>query len=140
MIDPVTKDGCSCRHSWHATAAQFGVSEFWSSSKIVFMIMNVCRLARRMEAIVRETGATPATIALLDGKIHVGLDNTELERLADPSARPFKVSTRDLATALVSVSHIKIGCFEFNSHCSDVSVARLSRRLYASVSADQFKL
>ena len=56
-----------------------------------------------MEAIVRENGAMPATIALLDGEILVGVDDAQLERLADPAARPLKVSSRDLANVLVSV-------------------------------------
>ena len=40
------------------------------------------QLARDMERTVRENGATPATVALLDGEIHVGLTDAELERLS----------------------------------------------------------
>ncbi|MCX6033470.1 MAG: pseudouridine-5'-phosphate glycosidase [Chloroflexi bacterium] len=58
------------------------------------------QLARDMERVVRENGATPATIAVLDGKIHVGLTDAELERLANlDNAR--KISRRDFATAIV---------------------------------------
>jgi pseudouridine-5'-phosphate glycosidase len=62
-------------------------------------------LARNMEKIVREA-ATPATIALLDGQIHVGLSDEELVRLADsestlPTGGCAKVSHRDFATAIV---------------------------------------
>ena len=58
------------------------------------------QLARDMERVVRENGATPVTIAVLDGKIHVGLTDTELERLANlDNAR--KISRRDFATAIV---------------------------------------
>ncbi|HEX6989044.1 MAG TPA: pseudouridine-5'-phosphate glycosidase [Bacillota bacterium] len=39
-------------------------------------------LARRLEAAVREEGAVPATIALLDGRVQVGLDASDLERVA----------------------------------------------------------
>ena len=39
-------------------------------------------LARAMETIVRDGGATPATIAIMDGKVRVGLGDLELERLA----------------------------------------------------------
>ena len=39
-------------------------------------------LAHDMERAVREEGATPATIAFLDGCLHVGLNEPELERLA----------------------------------------------------------
>ena len=36
------------------------------------------QLARYMERVVRENGATPATIAILDGILHIGLTETEL--------------------------------------------------------------
>jgi pseudouridine-5'-phosphate glycosidase len=58
------------------------------------------QLARNMEKNVRDAGATPATIALLDGQIHVGLSDLELVRLAD-SESTLKVSHRDFATAIV---------------------------------------
>jgi pseudouridine-5'-phosphate glycosidase len=38
-------------------------------------------LARNMEKQVREAGATPATVALLDGEIRIGLSDEELVRL-----------------------------------------------------------
>jgi len=56
-------------------------------------------LAREMEGIVRKNGATPATIAILNGKIHVGLSEDELEDLAlREDAR--KISLRDFGIAL----------------------------------------
>lgn len=56
-------------------------------------------LAQAMESIVRAEGATPATIAVLDGRICVGLEAGELERIAsDKQVR--KLSTRDLAPAV----------------------------------------
>jgi pseudouridylate synthase len=39
-------------------------------------------LALRLEAVVREAGAVPATIGMLDGHIVVGLDGAQLDRLA----------------------------------------------------------
>jgi pseudouridine-5'-phosphate glycosidase len=55
-------------------------------------------LARRMEAEVISIGVQPATAALLDGVVRLGLSNEELERLAlSPNVR--KVSRRDLAVA-----------------------------------------
>ncbi|MBP6176833.1 MAG: pseudouridine-5'-phosphate glycosidase [Anaerolineales bacterium] len=57
-------------------------------------------LARDMEKQVRDSGATPATVALLDGKIHVGLTDEELVRLSE-SDSTLKVSHRDFATAIV---------------------------------------
>lgn len=57
--------------------------------------------ARAMEAAVREGGALPATIAVLQGQIHVGLDVKELEYLASrPRESVRKCSRRDLPLAL----------------------------------------
>ncbi len=57
--------------------------------------------ARAVEAIIREQGAVPATIAILDGKIRVGLSEAELEQLG--SARDvLKVSRRDLPYVLAT--------------------------------------
>lgn len=58
-------------------------------------------LARTVEAAVREAGAVPATVALLDGRIRVGLDDAELERLATAEGVA-KCSPRDLAPVLAS--------------------------------------
>src|SRR5262245_50677690 len=45
-------------------------------------------VARAMEATIRAEGATPATIALLDGQIAVGLEESEMERIAtEPGVR-----------------------------------------------------
>ncbi len=59
--------------------------------------------ARQMEAIVREHGAVPATIALLDGALRVGLDDDELEHLATAKGI-HKVSCRDLAIVVAQRS------------------------------------
>ena len=55
--------------------------------------------ARCSEEVVRESGAVPATIAVLDGIVKVGMDDPELERLAQ-SNHVVKASRRDLAYAL----------------------------------------
>ena len=56
-------------------------------------------LARSLEAIVREEGAVPATIGVLDGRVLVGMEADELEKLAMLEfAR--KLSSRDLAAAV----------------------------------------
>ena len=57
-------------------------------------------LAGDMERVVRENGAMPATIAILDGEIHVGLTTTELERLAN-EYNVRKISRRDIASAII---------------------------------------
>jgi len=57
-------------------------------------------LARAMERIVRENGAIPVTVAVLDGTIRIGLSEAELERLAN-EPNPRKISRRDFATAII---------------------------------------
>lgn len=55
-------------------------------------------VARRIEQAVREAGAVPATIGMLDGRIVVGLDDAGLVRLAEADG-VVKLSVRDLAPA-----------------------------------------
>jgi pseudouridine-5'-phosphate glycosidase len=55
--------------------------------------------AREVEAVIRDAGAVPATIAIMDGKICVGLDEAQLELLGT-AQDALKVSRRDLAYAL----------------------------------------
>ncbi|HET9804983.1 MAG TPA: pseudouridine-5'-phosphate glycosidase [Candidatus Acidoferrum sp.] len=55
--------------------------------------------ALAMEAAVRESGAIPATIGILDGRIVVGLTNEEIERLAQ-TKDVVKVSRADLAAVI----------------------------------------
>ena len=56
-------------------------------------------VAREAEAAVRQAGAVPATIAVLDGRLRAGLERAELERLARPGGAE-KLSLRDLGPAL----------------------------------------
>src|SRR5579872_258579 len=56
--------------------------------------------AREFEETVAERGAVPATIAVLDGVVHVGLEPGELERLAGAETA-LKLSARDLPLAVV---------------------------------------
>lgn len=56
-------------------------------------------LAQDMESALRSEGATPATIAVMGGKVQVGLSSDQLERLANADD-VIKVSLRDFATAL----------------------------------------
>ena len=55
--------------------------------------------ARRLEQIVREAGATPATIAILNGQLRVGLTSDEIYFIAE-SDKIKKVSIRDLPIAV----------------------------------------
>ena len=68
------------------------------------------KLAHDMEGAVREVGATPATIGFLDGTLHVGMNDAELERLANEKD-PYKVGPRDFATVIT------------NSACGGTTVA-----------------
>ncbi|MBL8582558.1 MAG: pseudouridine-5'-phosphate glycosidase [Rhizobiaceae bacterium] len=57
------------------------------------------QMAARVEAIIREEGATPATIAVVDGRLKVGLSDAERHNLAR-SKGVMKLSRADLAFAL----------------------------------------
>ena len=57
--------------------------------------------ARALEAAVRDEGAVPATIAIADGQIHVGLDDALLEALASADGVK-KVSRRDLSSCIAN--------------------------------------
>jgi pseudouridine-5'-phosphate glycosidase len=59
------------------------------------------RTAREVEAVIRNLGAEPATIALIDGRIRIGLSDDELE-LIGRSDQVQKVSRRDLPAVLAS--------------------------------------
>lgn len=57
--------------------------------------------AKEIESLVRANGATPATIALIDGNVHVGLESEQLVRVAsDPGF--VKASIRDLASLIAT--------------------------------------
>ncbi len=60
--------------------------------------------AKSAENAVRAHGAVPATIAVMDGRLKVGLETDELARIADPAAGARKVGLPDLAACLVSGS------------------------------------
>ncbi|MFS2019900.1 pseudouridine-5'-phosphate glycosidase [Massilia sp. CT11-108] len=55
--------------------------------------------AREVEQVIRDAGAVPATIALIDGRICVGLADDQLEQLGN-AQDALKVSRRDLAYVL----------------------------------------
>jgi len=58
--------------------------------------------AKRVEDIVRENGCTPATIAIINGAIHVGLEDEHLEVLAKTGQAATKCSRRDIPTVIAS--------------------------------------
>jgi pseudouridine-5'-phosphate glycosidase len=64
-------------------------------------------IARELESIALQSGVTPATIAVLDGKIHIGLSDQDLELLAEKSSLPAshpsclkKIAWREISLAL----------------------------------------
>lgn len=57
------------------------------------------RTAREIEADVRGSGAVPATVAVVDGVVRVGLDDDQLVRVAEGND-VVKASVRDLAVVL----------------------------------------
>jgi pseudouridine-5'-phosphate glycosidase len=61
--------------------------------------------ARAIEATVRANGAIPATIAILDGVIKIGLSDADLEILAHPNSHVTKVSRRDIASVIAAGGH-----------------------------------
>jgi pseudouridine-5'-phosphate glycosidase len=73
------------------------------------------RVAREIEASVRDAGAVPATVAVLGGVVHVGLDDEALEHLANADDVA-KCSVRDLpvvsarggdgATTVAATAHL----------------------------------
>ncbi|XP_043476485.1 pseudouridine-metabolizing bifunctional protein C1861.05 [Leptopilina heterotoma] len=54
--------------------------------------------ALQVESAVRENGAIPATIAILDGKVHIGVNKKEIEQLSKTQReKVIKCSRRDLS-------------------------------------------
>jgi pseudouridine-5'-phosphate glycosidase len=58
-------------------------------------------MAKKVEQIIRDNGAVPATIGIMDGKIKIGLNEQELEAFAT-NGHVEKVSRRDFAYILSS--------------------------------------
>ena len=61
-------------------------------------------LAHDMESTVREEGAVPATIGVLKGNVRIGMNEADLDELAN-SPKPRKISQRDFAIAAIKVEN-----------------------------------
>lgn len=59
-------------------------------------------MANKVEQTIRDQGAIPATIAIMDGKLKVGLTADDIERLAKAGLNAAKVSRRDIAFIIAS--------------------------------------
>jgi pseudouridine-5'-phosphate glycosidase len=57
-------------------------------------------VARACVAAIREAGAVPAAIAVIEGRLIVGATDAQLERLADPRRKPAKAAARDLGALI----------------------------------------
>jgi pseudouridine-5'-phosphate glycosidase len=79
--------------------------------------------ARRVEAEVRATGAVPATIAVMGGRIHVGLTEVELVDLAQAQGVA-KLSRADLAACLATggVGATTVAATMICAHLAGISV------------------
>ena len=79
--------------------------------------------ARRVEAEVRATGAVPATIAVMGGRIHVGLTEAELVDLAQAQGVA-KLSRADLAACLATggVGATTVAATMICAHLAGISV------------------
>lgn len=60
------------------------------------------KLAQELENIVRENGAVPATIAVIDGELRAGLSESEILKLADGKTPVRKISRRDFGSVIAN--------------------------------------
>lgn len=61
--------------------------------------------ARQVEQIIRDAGAVPATIAILDGRLKAGLSDDEIQVLAKAGQEVAKCSRRDLPYVIARGQH-----------------------------------
>ncbi len=84
-------------------------------------------VARELEATVLAHGATPATIAIIDGVVKVGLTEAELERLARDGASFTKSGATDLAVHIA-----RGGCAATTVSATCAIAARAGIRVFAT--------
>lgn len=79
--------------------------------------------AAAVEAEIRANGATPATIAVLDGILHIGLEADQLQKLAQ-STKALKLSRADLAVAMATgkTGATTVAATMIASHIAGISV------------------
>lgn len=61
--------------------------------------------AKKVEKIIRDNGAVPATIAIIDGRLKAGLSNEEIDTLAKAGLSVTKCSRRDLPFVIAQKQH-----------------------------------
>jgi pseudouridine-5'-phosphate glycosidase len=84
-------------------------------------------IARELEATVRAGGAVPATVAVVDGRCHVGLSGEQLERVARDGGRFAKCGATDLAIHLA-----RGGSAATTAGATAVIAARAGIRVFAT--------
>jgi len=84
-------------------------------------------IAHELEATVRAGGAVPATIAVIDGRCHVGLSDELIERLARDGSRLGKAGATDLAVHLA-----RGGSAATTAAATAVIAARAGIRVFAT--------
>jgi pseudouridine-5'-phosphate glycosidase len=84
--------------------------------------MNI-ELGIRMQKEVRDTGAVPATIALLEGTYHMGLSDSQFEQLTLESD-PVKINRRELGVqrALKATGGTTVAATMYLAHLAEISV------------------
>jgi len=81
------------------------------------------KTAREVEQIVRDNGAVPATIAIIDGKIKIGLSDEELEMFGN-SQGVAKASRRDLGY-LIATKQLGATTVAATMICADLAGIRI---------------
>ncbi|TDO95862.1 pseudouridine-5'-phosphate glycosidase [Marinomonas balearica] len=61
--------------------------------------------AKKVEQVIRDNGAIPATIAIIDGRLKAGLNDAEIETLAKAGVSVTKCSRRDLPYVVAKKQH-----------------------------------
>lgn len=88
--------------------------------------------AKRVEQTVREGGAIPATIAIINHKCCIGLNNEQLNALAQHGFKCAKVSRRDILPVLASG---EMGATTVAGTCTPTTSYTLTATVYCPTSA-----
>src|SRR5699024_10061860 len=80
-------------------------------------------MAKKVEQIVRDNGGVPATIAIIDVTIKVGLNDEELELLASADDVA-KVSSRFIAE-IIAIMRLVLTTVDFSMLCSQLAEIQL---------------
>ncbi|PLU08205.1 pseudouridine-5-phosphate glycosidase [Sinorhizobium medicae] len=86
-------------------------------------------MARSVETIIREQGAVPATIAVIHGVLHIGLDGAELEALSTTQGA-MKLSRADLADLAFAIAERRTGATTVAA--TMIAAARAGIRVFAT--------